>query len=115
MMEAGLYCADCVKAMREFPDGYFDLAIVDPPYGDGISGGVQRFGGWFNRYKEMSLNEPGEPGPGSTAKKSSRGTKPPEKNTSTSFSASHASRSYGAGITSSCPGRGASWCGTKWP
>lgn len=39
MMEAGLYCADCVKAMREFPDGYFDLAIVDPPYGDGISGG----------------------------------------------------------------------------
>jgi hypothetical protein len=21
--------------MREFPDKYFDLAIVDPPYGDG--------------------------------------------------------------------------------
>lgn len=26
---------DCVEAMREFPDNFFDLAIVDPPYGDG--------------------------------------------------------------------------------
>lgn len=26
---------DCMEAMREFPDNYFDLAIVDPPYGDG--------------------------------------------------------------------------------
>lgn len=24
---------DCMEAMREFPDGYFDLAVVDPPYG----------------------------------------------------------------------------------
>lgn len=24
---------DCMDAMREFPDGYFDLAVVDPPYG----------------------------------------------------------------------------------
>lgn len=26
---------DCVDAMKEFPDNFFDLAIVDPPYGDG--------------------------------------------------------------------------------
>ena len=26
---------DCVEAMKEFPDNFFDLAIVDPPYGDG--------------------------------------------------------------------------------
>lgn len=26
---------DCMEAMREFPDKYFDLAIVDPPYGIG--------------------------------------------------------------------------------
>jgi site-specific DNA-methyltransferase (adenine-specific) len=25
--------ADCMEVMREFPDGHFDLAIVDPPYG----------------------------------------------------------------------------------
>lgn len=24
---------DCMEAMKEFPDGYFDLAVVDPPYG----------------------------------------------------------------------------------
>ncbi len=26
---------DCMIAMREFPDKYFDLAIVDPPFGAG--------------------------------------------------------------------------------
>lgn len=28
-----LYNRDCLEAMREFEDGAFDLAIVDPPYG----------------------------------------------------------------------------------
>ena len=28
-----LYLMDCMHGMHEFPDGYFDLAIVDPPYG----------------------------------------------------------------------------------
>lgn len=27
---------DCLEAMKEFPDKYFDLAIVDPPYGIGV-------------------------------------------------------------------------------
>ena len=26
---------DCVQAMKRYPDGYFDLAVVDPPYGGG--------------------------------------------------------------------------------
>ena len=26
---------DCMDAMRQFPDKFFDLAIVDPPYGSG--------------------------------------------------------------------------------
>jgi len=26
---------DCMNAMRDFPDKYFELAIVDPPYGGG--------------------------------------------------------------------------------
>ena len=29
------YNRDCLEAMKEYPDKYFDLAIVDPPYGDG--------------------------------------------------------------------------------
>jgi site-specific DNA-methyltransferase (adenine-specific) len=28
-----LYNADCMEVMREYPDGYFDLAVVDPDYG----------------------------------------------------------------------------------
>ena len=30
-----LYNADCMDMMAKYPDGYFDLAIVDPPYGIG--------------------------------------------------------------------------------
>lgn len=33
-----LYNMDCMQGMKEFPDGFFDLAIVDPPYGIGIDG-----------------------------------------------------------------------------
>lgn len=29
---------DCMDAMKEFPDRFFDLAVVDPPYGIGITG-----------------------------------------------------------------------------
>lgn len=27
------YCMDCMEGMKQFPDNYFDLAVVDPPYG----------------------------------------------------------------------------------
>lgn len=30
-----VYNADCLPAMKEFPDKYFDLAVVDPPYFSG--------------------------------------------------------------------------------
>ena len=30
---------DCMDGMRDFPDKYFDLAIVDPPYGGVTKGG----------------------------------------------------------------------------
>jgi site-specific DNA-methyltransferase (adenine-specific) len=33
---------NCKDAMREFPDKFFDLASVDPPYGRGESGGRRR-------------------------------------------------------------------------
>ena len=34
---------DCMEAMKEYPDKYFDLAVVDPPYGINVGsqpGGV---------------------------------------------------------------------------
>lgn len=36
------YCMDCMEAMRAMPDGAFDLAVVDPPYGIGESGAKNR-------------------------------------------------------------------------
>ena len=33
-MAPGLYNMDCMEAMKQFPDKFFDLAVVDPPYGD---------------------------------------------------------------------------------
>ena len=36
MLDLGFYNMDCMDGMEEFPDDYFDLAIVDPPYGIGI-------------------------------------------------------------------------------
>jgi site-specific DNA-methyltransferase (adenine-specific) len=30
-----VYLMDCVEGMKEYPDKWFDLAIVDPPYGIG--------------------------------------------------------------------------------
>ena len=37
MLDFGLYNMDCMDGMKEFPDKYFDLAIVDPPYGIDIN------------------------------------------------------------------------------
>lgn len=54
MMEPGFYNLDCMEAMKGFPDGFFDLAIVDPPYGIKVAshhcgkvvgGGYRGFGG----------------------------------------------------------------------
>ena len=28
-----LYNCDCMEFMKDIPDNYYDLAIVDPPYG----------------------------------------------------------------------------------
>lgn len=65
--ESKVYNVDCMQAMRKIPDKYFDIAVVDPPYGSGsqsvkverelFGGGADwesktrsRFGGRFERY-----------------------------------------------------------------
>ena len=52
-MISNAYNRDCMEAMREFPDNYFELAVVDPPYGAGFTetGGCQ---GWFAKYHQDS-------------------------------------------------------------
>ena len=40
--------ADCMDYMKTLPDNAFDLAIVDPPYGIGMSGGNIGYKGFNN-------------------------------------------------------------------
>lgn len=54
MLDYGFYNMDCMEGMRQFPDKYFDLAIVDPPYGGGSADYDainQIFGERFNKYR----------------------------------------------------------------
>lgn len=44
MLDFGFYNMDCMEGMKEFPDKYFDLAIVDPPYGIKADKGTGGFG-----------------------------------------------------------------------
>ena len=43
------YNMDCMEGMKEFPDKYFELAIVDPPYGLGYEEGGQYFNSLKNK------------------------------------------------------------------
>lgn len=36
MPESITYNIDCLEYMRKLPDNFFDLAVADPPFGDGI-------------------------------------------------------------------------------
>ena len=36
-MTSEVFNTDCLEAMKQYPDNYFELAIVDPPYGIGFS------------------------------------------------------------------------------
>lgn len=42
MLDFGFYNMDCIEGMKQFPDKYFDLAIVDPVYGDVTQGGYMK-------------------------------------------------------------------------
>ena len=37
MPTSDVFNEDCMEVMRRYPDKYFDLAVVDPPYGGGCS------------------------------------------------------------------------------
>ena len=34
-----LYNIDCMELMAQYPEKYFELAVLDPPYGIGMGGG----------------------------------------------------------------------------
>lgn len=45
MLDFGFYNMDCLEGMRQFPDNYFELAVVDPPYGIGYDTIAEKAGG----------------------------------------------------------------------
>ena len=60
MLDFGYYNMDCMQGMKEFPDKYFDLAIVDVPYGIGESGGKNKSRGKLAKptdYKDYIGND----------------------------------------------------------
>ena len=42
LCDINLYQGDCMDLMKQYPDKYFDLAIVDPPYGININISIGR-------------------------------------------------------------------------
>ena len=52
-----LRLGDCMEVMKNFPDGYFDLAIVDPPYGIGASAGTGKYGREKNEAKDKKWDD----------------------------------------------------------
>lgn len=131
MSESIVYNMDCMEYMRTLPDKAFDLAVVDPPYGDGNGGSAKRFGGMFGavygentrariadaRERETarrSITDSAEDSISTkatqmkrAAKKSWRGMLPQRRSIFKSFSASHATRSFGAGTIFLCRRRAA--------
>lgn len=129
MSESIVYNMDCIEYMRTLPDKAFDLAVVDPPYGDGNGGSAKRFGGMFGavygentrahvtdahereRERETAhrsitdsvedsistrVARTGGTWAAKFGKKSWRGMLPQRRSIFKSFSASHATRSFGA-------------------
>ena len=62
MLESGFYNMDCMEGMKQFPDKFFDLAIVDPPYGDGGQNITRTGGSWFAKYGEKIIEWDVAPG-----------------------------------------------------
>jgi site-specific DNA-methyltransferase (adenine-specific) len=53
-MISKVFNMDCIEGMKQYPDNYFELAIVDPPYGIGAdkaqNNGGEKWG--YKKYKD---------------------------------------------------------------
>lgn len=111
MLDFGFYNMDCMEGMKQFPDKYFDLAVVDPPYGDGgvleqVRTTVRQVqadtcnGRMFDSRTEHGVMRTGGTWAAKFSKKSYRGMLPRSRNTLTNCFASHGTRLSGGAITS---------------
>jgi len=51
-MNSKVFNIDCMVGMAEYPDKYFDLAVVDPPYGIGENGSTNKTRGKLAKSKD---------------------------------------------------------------
>jgi site-specific DNA-methyltransferase (adenine-specific) len=51
-MKNKIILADCMDIMKDIPDKYFELAIVDPPYGIGVTKNKRLVNNSFNKWDE---------------------------------------------------------------
>lgn len=61
--ESRVFNQDCLELMRSLPDGFFHLAVADPPYGFGDyvpHDPRGRYGGRFDKYRETGERTPTE-------------------------------------------------------
>ena len=99
-MISEVYNVDCMEYMRTVPDGYFALAVVDPPYGIHINESIGRRAGEKHSGRKKALWD----------------AAPPPPNILTSLKGYRATRLFGAQITLLAVCRGiavAGLCGIK--
>ena len=51
-----LYNCDCMELLKQTPDNYYSLALVDPPYGIGMDGGSVGYKG-FNNFEKKNWDK----------------------------------------------------------
>lgn len=78
--------ADCMEIMREYPDKYFDLAVVDPPYGSGGGSLPDVPASVDDLTSTCKIARTGGKWAAKFGKKSRAGTMPPARTISMSFS-----------------------------
>lgn len=57
-MISNVFNMDCMEGMRDYPDGFFELAVVDPPYGIGENWTKDRFSKFYTHsstYKNKTI------------------------------------------------------------
>ena len=52
-----LACMDNIELMKQYPDGHFDLAVVDPPYGISVNMNMGRKKGKRKNYEDKNWDD----------------------------------------------------------
>lgn len=86
---------DCMEYLKEFPDNYFSLALVDPPYGGGLCEGGGCMGRWEKYHQNTETPEIlGGESVGTDSVKGSTGTNKSVTRTGGTWAEKYTKKSY---------------------